>query len=173
MVRRFGTPVFTGAEEARHARREYLDQITAAQMLMQCRSPAGRRWVGQTLRATLPHLRVALNDVTVAEQDIPLDIPGRPVPVPTPGHTRGHTAYLMPSGGVLFSGDALVTGHPISRAGSGPQKLPVVFNENDAAVSAAIRSLRDIPADTLVPGHGELLRGPLSAIAAEALERTP
>jgi glyoxylase-like metal-dependent hydrolase (beta-lactamase superfamily II) len=173
MVRRFGTPVFTGMEEARHARREYLDQITPGQLLMQCRDRAGRRWVGQTLRAALPNPRVALDDVTVAEEHIPLDIPGRLVPVPTPGHTRGHTAYLMPSGGVFFSGDTLVTGHPISRAGTGPQKLPAVFNENDAAVSAAIRSLRDVPADTLVPGHGELLRGPLSAIAGEALERTP
>jgi glyoxylase-like metal-dependent hydrolase (beta-lactamase superfamily II) len=173
MVQRFGTPVFTGAEEARHARREYLDQITAGQLLMQCRYRAGRRWVWQTLRAVLPHSRVALNEVTVAEPGIPLDIPGRLVPVPTPGHTRGHTAYLMPSAGVLFSGDALVTGHPISRAGTGPQKLPAVFNENDAAVSAAIRSLRDIPADVLVPGHGELLRGSLADIAAAALERTP
>jgi glyoxylase-like metal-dependent hydrolase (beta-lactamase superfamily II) len=173
MVARFGTPVFTGAEEARHARREYLDQITPGQLLMQCRYRAGRRWVGQTLRAVMPHLRVALSDVTVAEPHIPLDIPGRLVPVPTPGHTRGHTAYLLPSGGVFFSGDALVTGHPISRAGTGPQKLPSVFNESEVAASAAIRSLREVPADVLVPGHGELLRGPLSAIAAAALQRTP
>jgi glyoxylase-like metal-dependent hydrolase (beta-lactamase superfamily II) len=171
MADRFGTPVFTGAEEARHARREYLDQITPGQML-QCRHRAGLRWVTQTLRAVLPHLRVALDDVTAVEPDVALDIPGRLIPVPTPGHTRGHTAYLMPAAGVLFSGDTLVTGHPISRAGTGPQKL-AVFNENDAAVSAAIRSLRGVPADALVPGHGELLRAPIAEIVAEALDRTP
>jgi glyoxylase-like metal-dependent hydrolase (beta-lactamase superfamily II) len=54
MVRRFGTEVITGAEEARH---EYLDQITARQTLMQCRYRAGRRWVAQTLRAVLPPAR--------------------------------------------------------------------------------------------------------------------
>jgi glyoxylase-like metal-dependent hydrolase (beta-lactamase superfamily II) len=173
MVERFGTPVFTGAEEARHARREYLDQISPLQMVRQCRRRAGLRWVAQTLRAALPHLRVALREVGVAEPDVPLDIPGRLVPVPTPGHTRGHTAYLMPAAGVLFSGDALVTGHPISRAGTGPQKLPAVFNENEAATSAAIRNLRDVPADMLVPGHGQLLRAPMASIVAEALDRTP
>jgi glyoxylase-like metal-dependent hydrolase (beta-lactamase superfamily II) len=173
LVKRFGTPVLTGAEEARHARREYLDQITPGQLLAQCRYRAGRRWVGQTLRAVLPHLRVALDDVTVVEPGVALDVPGRLVPVPTPGHTPGHTAYLMPSAGVLFSGDALATGHPISRVGVGPQKLPAVFNHDDAAVSAAIGSLRDVPADVLVPGHGELLRAPVAEIVTEALDRTP
>jgi glyoxylase-like metal-dependent hydrolase (beta-lactamase superfamily II) len=173
MVDRFGTPVFTGAEEARHARREYLDQITPGQMLLQCRHRAGLRWVTQTMRAVLPHLRIALDDVTAVEPHVALDMPGRLIPVPTPGHTRGHTAYLLPSAGVLFSGDTLVTGHPISRAGTGPQKLPAVFNENNAAVSAAIRSLREVPADVLVPGHGELLRAPIAEIVAEALDRTP
>jgi glyoxylase-like metal-dependent hydrolase (beta-lactamase superfamily II) len=173
MRRRWGTPVMTGAEETRHARREYLEQITPAQMLRQCTRPAGLRWVTTTLRAVGPHLRMALDDVAAVSPHIPLDVPGNLVAVPTPGHTRGHTSYLMASTGVLFSGDTLVTGHPLSRVGTGPQKLPSVFNESDAGVTAAIQSLEDLPAETLVPGHGDVVRAPIAAIVEEALQRTP
>ncbi len=33
-----------------------------------------------------------------------LDIPGRPVPVPTPGHTSGHSAFHLPERGALLVG---------------------------------------------------------------------
>ncbi|MFD7658992.1 MBL fold metallo-hydrolase [Actinosynnema sp. NPDC059797] len=171
LTRRCGAPVMTGAEEARHARREYLEQITPAQMLRQCARPAGLRWVATTVRAVVPHLRMALDDVTAVEPHVPLDVPGGLVAVPTPGHTRGHTAYLMPSTGVLFSGDALVTGHPLSRLGAGAQRLPAVFNESEAGVTAAIEGLRDLPADTLAPGHGDLVRAPLADLVDRALSR--
>jgi len=173
LVDRYRTPVLTGAEEARHARREYLDQISPGQMLRECGRWAGLRWVAATVRAVVPHARMALADVGAVEPGVALDVPGGLVAVPTPGHTRGHTAYLMPSAGVLFSGDTLVTGHPTSRVGSGPQKLPTVFNEDERGVTAAIRGLRELPADTLVPGHGGLLRAPVAAVVDEALRRTP
>lgn len=57
-------PVLTGEEEVHHARRDYLDQITPAQMLRQCSYGRGRRWVAQTLRAALPHLSMAIADAT-------------------------------------------------------------------------------------------------------------
>ncbi len=172
MAARFGTPVMTGAEEARHARREYLEQITPGQMLRQCTRPAGVRWVVATVRAVgLGNIKMALDEVTAVEPGVPLDVPGGLVAVPTPGHTRGHTAYLMPSAGVLFSGDTLVTGHPISRLGAGAQKLPSVFNESEDGVDRAVESLRDLPADTLVPGHGEVARAPIAALVDRALRR--
>jgi len=168
-----GLPVLTGAEEARHARREYLEQIGPLEMLAQCRTRAGARWVATTLRAVGRHVRMALDEVTEVPADVPLDVPGRLVPVPTPGHTPGHTSFLMPSAGVLFSGDALVTGHPLSRLGPGPQRLPSVFNGSEPGVSASLRRLREVPADVVVPGHGPVWRGPLDAIVEEALRRTP
>jgi glyoxylase-like metal-dependent hydrolase (beta-lactamase superfamily II) len=170
---RFGTKVLTGEEEARHARREYLEQIGVTQMIAQCYRWAGIRWVAATLRAVLPHAKMALRDVDAVPAGVALDLPGGLVPISTPGHTPGHTSYLMPSTGTLFSGDTLVTGHPISRVGPGPQKLPRVFNSSESGVLAAIASLRDIPADTLVPGHGELLRTPIAQVVEDALSRTP
>ncbi|QFZ19183.1 MBL fold metallo-hydrolase [Saccharothrix syringae] len=172
MTGRYGTPVMTGAEEARHARREYLEQITPAQMLRQCTRPAGLRWVAATVRAVGPaNVKMALDEVVAVEPNTPLDVPGGLVAVPTPGHTRGHTAYLMPSTGVLFSGDTLVTGHPLSRLGTGAQRLPEVFNESEDGVTEAIESLRGLPADVLVPGHGEPVRAPVATLVDRALNR--
>ncbi len=172
LVAGFGTPVMTGAEEARHATREYLEQITPLQMLAQCRRLSGARWVAATVRAVLPHARMALEDVVAVDPGAPLDLPGGLVAIPTPGHTRGHTSFLLPSTGVLFSGDALVTGHPLSQRGPGPQKLPSVFNHDEAGVAAAIEGLAAVPADTLVPGHGAVLRGPLARVVEDALSTT-
>lgn len=164
-------PVFTGEEEARHARREYLEQISPLQMLQQCTRHAGRRWVRQTLGAVLPKASMRLTDVTGVPAGEPLDVPGGLVPVATPGHTSGHTAWLLPSAGVLFTGDALVTGHPISRLGDGPQLLPSVFNEDEEVMVSSVRALADLPADTVVPGHGPHVRGSLPELVAAL--RTP
>ncbi|MGM1061713.1 MBL fold metallo-hydrolase [Saccharothrix sp. Mg75] len=172
VVARCGAPVMTGAEEARHARREYLEQITPVQMLRQCTRVAGVRWVADTVRAVgLANLKMKVDDVVAVEPGVPLDVPGGLVAVPTPGHTRGHTAYLMPSTGVLFSGDTLVTGHPISRLGTGAQKLPAVFNESEEGVERAVAGLRDLPADTLVPGHGRHVQAPVATLVDRALNR--
>ena len=170
---RHDVPVLTGEEEARHARREYLEQITPAQMLRQCTRHAGRRWVRQTLRAVLPKASMRLTDVTAVPAGVALDVPGGLVPVATPGHTSGHTAWLLPSAGVLFSGDALVTAHPISRLGTGAQLLPSVFNEDEAEMVRSLRGLTDLPADTVVPGHGPHLVGSLEAIVGEAVSAGP
>ncbi|WP_051342188.1 MBL fold metallo-hydrolase [Pseudonocardia spinosispora] len=166
MTSRYGTPVVTGEEEVRHARRDYLQQMTPAEMLGQCRHLRGVTWVGQTLKAVLPHLKMALTDVRAVPFDVALDVPGGLVPVSTPGHTNGHTAYLLPSAGVLFSGDALVTGHPLSTLPPGPQLLPSVFNHDEPRMITGLRELGALPADILVPGHGDVARGALSDLVA-------
>lgn len=170
---RHDVPVLTGEEEARHARREYLEQISPLQMLQQCGRRVGRRWVRQTLGAVLPKASMKLTDVTGVQAGDPLDVPGGLVPVATPGHTSGHTAWLLPAAGVLFTGDALVTAHPISRLGTGAQLLPSVFNEDEAEMERSLRALIDLPADTVVPGHGPHLVGSLTAMVAEAVSAGP
>lgn len=168
---RSGCRVVTGADEVAHAHRERLEQVSAGRVLAQARTPAGARWVGQTLRAVGPHLRMRLSGVEAAPHESPVDAPGRLVAVDTPGHTSGHTAFLMPSSGVLFSGDALVTGHPLCRH-DGPQRLPGLFAHDEDRVLRTLRDLRDVPADVLVPGHGRPVRAPLADLVDGALERT-
>ena len=171
VVARTGARVVTGAEEARHARREYDSRVSTPRFLAQALRPGGLVWVAQALAAIGTGLRTRVHEVEVAPEDAPVDAPGALVAVPTPGHTPGHTAWLMPSTGVLFSGDALVTGHPLCRH-DGPQRLPGFFSHDQAGVTRAIASLRDVPADVLAPGHGGPVRAPLHTIVDEVLDRS-
>lgn len=98
----------------------------------------------------------------------PLDLPGAPVAVPMPGHTSGHTAYFLPAAGAVVTGDGLVTGHAVLRE-AGPQVLPGFFNSGDPL--AGLDGVAQLPADLLLPGHGEPLRRPIAAAVAEAQER--
>src|SRR4051794_6229567 len=41
-----------------------------------------------------------------------LDVPGRPRPIFTPGHTHGHVSLHFPETGVVIAGDAVVTRDP-------------------------------------------------------------
>ncbi|MEU5761483.1 MBL fold metallo-hydrolase [Nocardia sp. NPDC047648] len=153
LIERVGMPVYTGAEEVRHAKREYLQQMTPAGMLGQLRTHRGRRWVAHTLRAIHGHIRMSVPSATTSDPTTLAGLPGSLVAIPTPGHTSGHTAYLMPAEEVLFSGDALVTGHPLVRH-TGPQLLPAAFNHDESRTRASVSILAAQPARTLVPGHG-------------------
>jgi glyoxylase-like metal-dependent hydrolase (beta-lactamase superfamily II) len=100
----------------------------------------------------------------------PLDLPGRPAPVPTPGHTDGHCAYHLPDAGVLISGDALVSGHPTSRA-KGPQLLPDMFHRERARAVASLEVLAGLEGEVMLPGHGPVHHGSVRDAALRARER--
>ena len=97
-----------------------------------------------------------------------LDLPGRPTPVPTHGHTSGHTAYLLPDAGAVATGDGLITGHAVSRT-VGPQLIPPWFDHGDSA--GALAPLAALDADLVLPGHGDPWRGPVAAAVARARAR--
>ena len=67
-------------------------------------------------------------------EDVAAGLPGTPMAIPTPGHTGGHCSFVVD--GVLVSGDALVTGHPLLSR-EGPQLLPGLFNTIRTVVCAA------------------------------------
>lgn len=89
------------------------------------------------------------------------------MPIACAGHTSGHSAFHLPDKGVLITGDALVTGHPLSPV-SGPQLLPPCFAHAPADAEAALQTLADIDACVLVPGHGEPWCGTAAAAAEQA-----
>lgn len=153
LVERIGMPVYTGTEEVRHAKREYLQQITPVEMLKQLGSQRGRRWVTQTIKAARGGIKTTVPTASSAAADVLAQLPGELIPVPSPGHTSGHTAYYMPSEKVLFSGDALVTGHPLL-IDTGPQLLPSFFNHDEALTRLSAQQLAAQPVHALVPGHG-------------------
>jgi glyoxylase-like metal-dependent hydrolase (beta-lactamase superfamily II) len=163
---RYGTPVYTDPVEVAHARREYLEQLTAPQLVANLWRPGVLPWALRIVRAG------ATRDVAAPHaQPFPapgaLDLPGAPVPVPTHGHTSGHTAYFLPDAGVVITGDALITGHPTSRA-AGPQLTPAFFSRTQSEAVVALDELAGLDADVVLPGHGPLLRGPLREAVAAA-----
>ncbi|MBV2366512.1 MBL fold metallo-hydrolase [Streptomonospora nanhaiensis] len=166
---RHGAPVYAGAAEVPHVRRAFLQQVTPARILRNAWRPRVPPWVAHLVRAgALRDCRVEA--VRPLPPEGPLDVPGRPVPVPTPGHTSGHLCYHLPGRGVLVTGDALVTGHPLSRL-AGPQPLPSMFDHDRSAALASMAALRSCAADTLLPGHGPLWRGTPEDAVTRARDR--
>jgi glyoxylase-like metal-dependent hydrolase (beta-lactamase superfamily II) len=110
--------------------------------------------VFQTLRALGGHVRMKVPTATAYDENTLRQLPGGIVAVPTPGHTTGHTAYLMPDEGILFSGDALVTGHPLL-PDTGLRALPEVFNHDEAQTHTTAESLIARRPRLLIPGHGK------------------
>ncbi len=88
----------------------------------------------------------------------------------TPGHTSGHTAYLVPSAGAVATGDTLCTGHALSRV-DGPQLLEPWFDHDRFGVVTALDTLAALDAGVILPGHGPLLTAPIAEAAATARER--
>ncbi|MGV9860522.1 MBL fold metallo-hydrolase [Gordonia sp. NPDC003425] len=167
LVDRFGFPVYADPDEVGHARRDYLQQAGPLDIAPFAYRPRAWRWL-----ATVTPLGVLSRAGIAGTQPFPepLDLPGRPLPVAAHGHTDGHSAYLVADGEVLVSGDALVSGHPVS-AITGCQCLPGAFNHDDAANRRSVEKFTELDATTLYPGHGPRAEGSVADMAAEALSR--
>lgn len=106
-----------------------------------------------------------LKDVTPFEAGAVLDVPGRPRPVATPGHTEGHVSFVFEALGAVVTGDAIVTLDVLTRR-RGPQLMPDPLNGDPHRTRASLEVLAGLEADTLLTGHGEPFRGaPRDAVA--------
>jgi glyoxylase-like metal-dependent hydrolase (beta-lactamase superfamily II) len=151
--------VLTSDVEARHAHREFFEQATPRDVIANIWRPGFLPWSLSVVRiGATKHVSVPQAEPFPAPG--PLDVPGGPVPIPTPGHTSGHCCYHLPGIGAIVTGDTLVTAHPTSPV-HGPQTLLPVFNHDQAGTVAALDILQDIDADLILPGHGPLHRGAL------------
>ncbi|MFD1657581.1 MBL fold metallo-hydrolase [Streptomyces caeni] len=162
--RTHGTPVLMHEAELAHARREFLHQVSVGQVLANGWRPGVLPWAVHALRAGgTAHIPVIEPQAFPGEGR--LDVPGRPLPVLTPGHTDGHCAYHLADAGILITGDALVSGHPTARR-RGPQLLPRMFHRDRARALDSLTALEGLDADVLLPGHGPLI-GTAVATAVE------
>ncbi|MEU5740568.1 MULTISPECIES: MBL fold metallo-hydrolase [Streptomyces] len=164
-----GTPVLMHEAEVPHARRDFLQQVSVGTVLRNAWRPGVLPWMVHVLRTggTEQHPVTA---PAAFPADGALDLPGRPVPVHTPGHTDGHCVYHLPDAGVVISGDALVSGHALSRT-EGPQLLPGLFHHDRAGAVASLDVVAALEGDVLLPGHGPVHRGPVKDAADLARER--
>ncbi len=95
-----------------------------------------------------------------------LAVPGQPRAVHAPGHTPGSCALFLERQRVLLTGDTLVTWNPLTGR-PGPQIMPSGLNRDTQQALASLDALRDVPAEVLLPGHGD----PWTDGAAEAARR--
>lgn len=163
---RYGIDVFAHPDELALARGEVHEQAKPLDIAPQAWRPRTLRWLADVVRVgALGHVDMPYAQAfPVGAEGAPLDLPGAPVPVLCPGHTSGHTAFLLP-GGVAATGDALVTGHPLSGS-TGPQLLPGFFSADPERTAQTLDAIAALDADQLAPGHGAPWRGePAHAVA--------
>ena len=160
LLSRHDVPVLMAAQELPLATGEQEKPGSGSELVRMAWRPNVAMWLGRVIRSGALH-EEPLRGAQTWSDGGPLDLPGRPVPVASPGHTPGHTAYFFPEHGVLATGDALATAHPLTAAHT-PHLLPSVFNASDAGALAALDALAAVDADVIVPGHGDVWRGPIA-----------
>jgi glyoxylase-like metal-dependent hydrolase (beta-lactamase superfamily II) len=97
---------------------------------------------------------VPIHEVSTFEDGETLDVPGRPRAVHAPGHTEGNCAIFFESRRVLVTGDALSTRNPLTGR-RGPQIAPDGLNRDSERALRSLDALAGVPADLLLPGHGD------------------
>ena len=109
---------------------------------------------------------VPVQEVSTFADGDTLDVPGRPRVVHAPGHTPGSASLLIEGRRVLLSGDTLVTRNPLTGR-VGPQIMPSGLNRDTPQALRSLDALTSVPADVLLPGHGE----PWTGGTAEAVRQ--
>ncbi|WP_058233983.1 MBL fold metallo-hydrolase [Devriesea agamarum] len=152
----YGVPVYVSAQEETNARGVEHFSLTAAGLLRRIYKPGVLPWLRKALTVGVQK-KAHVSAPTILSALALKDLPGSPTAVVTPGHTPGHTCYHLAGQGVLVSGDALVTGHPIARS-NGPQLLPAMFDHDREKAAAALQVIGQVDANILLPGHGSMMR---------------
>jgi glyoxylase-like metal-dependent hydrolase (beta-lactamase superfamily II) len=94
----------------------------------------------------------------------PLDLPGRPQIIETPGHTAGHCSVLLPNLGLLLTGDAMVNfDYASGKVGIGLHR----FNEDLERAQASLEQFAGLEAEMVLFGHGDPWTGGVNS----AIER--
>ncbi len=92
-------------------------------------------------------------EVRAFDDEAVLDVPGRPQPVHTPGHTHGHTAYFFADRDAIIVGDALATVEPYSGR-RGAYLISGAANADSQQALASLQRIADTGAATVLVGHG-------------------
>ncbi len=163
----YGTPVYCHPEEVGHAKREYLEQVSILDIALRIWRPRWAVWGVHVVRSG-GLIRDGIPTTQPLTAEAAAGLPGHPIAIYTPGHTSGHCSYLVD--GVLASGDALITGHPLLRRG-GPQLLPAVFSHSQQNCIRSLSALSLLETEVLLPGHGPVWRGPIREATDAAIAR--
>lgn len=156
---KYGTPILSCATERPQLLGEEKFQVTIGAALPYLWRPVILRWAVHAIRAGGMQ-RNNIPTATAWDVETLSSLPGTPMPIPTPGHTPGHCAYFLPATKTVISGDALVTGHPISSR-SGPQLLHPMYHHDPAMALRSLDALATCGGELILPGHGPAYHGVL------------
>lgn len=145
-------PVFVHPADSRLAAHPYRYRPRRNRVGYLVTHPGGWRPIGQMAAAGALTVRGVKQ--TLPLQAGPLDLPGRPVAVLTPGHTAGHCAFLLADRDVLLCGDALVTLDPYTGQ-EGPQIVADGATADPDQALGSLAALARTGVATLLTGHGE------------------
>lgn len=158
-----GSSVHTHRNEVRHATGEVHERVRAIELIARVWRPSVAAFAFDSITsgATKP---TPVAEVT-AFDDGPIDVPGHPLPIPTPGHTSGHCSFHLVDHGIVVSGDALVSRNVLTNR-PGPRLMPRIFNHDWEQAAASLDALSGLDADVILPGHGPVLyMTPAEAVA--------
>lgn len=160
-------PVWVHAADERLTRHPYRYAHERARLTYPFRYPAALPALWRMTRAGALAVR-GIDDacVLVPHQELL----GRPVVLPTPGHTAGHVALHFPDRDALVVGDALVTLDPYTGA-TGPQIVAGAATADSAEALASLDVLAATGAGVVLPGHGEPWRDGIRNAVDEARRR--
>lgn len=95
-----------------------------------------------------------ITDTRPLDTATPLQIPGRPLAIHTPGHTDGHCILHFPDRDTVLAGDAVVTLDPYTGK-SGPQIVASAATKDTGQALASLQAIGATGATTVLTGHGE------------------
>lgn len=160
----FRTPILASPAGAREVTGEDRTQVTLPQVLLRAWNPAVLKWMVHAIKAGA--LRPGnIENVSTWDEEKLRNLPGSPVAVTTPGHSPGHVAYYLPEAKTVATGDALITGHTVSR-GTGPQMLHPMFHHDLPQALGSLDALAPLDASIILPGHGPAARTPIAGAVA-------
>lgn len=165
----YGIPVYSSIDEVQHLKRVYLQQVGLVEIIGNIMGYGVLQWV----TAIAPLLRDRSETKVEAAEPFPVDsqghvaVPGRPLIVPLPGHTSGHSGLYFEDNGVFVSGDAMVTGHRTLRF-TGPQLLPPMFHHDLPLCRESLGWVPDLGTVTMLPGHGPSRTGQIKSLIRSA-----
>jgi glyoxylase-like metal-dependent hydrolase (beta-lactamase superfamily II) len=164
-----GARVLVHPAEAEHAAGARIEQASKGAVLKRAWRPSAASWARHVKKLDAEHVERLTTVDTFYPHGGPLDVPGHPVAVHTPGHTSGHCAFHLLERGVLMAGDAVMTEHALVKK-SGLQLMPDVLNTDSARARDSLKQLVWLEANVVVPSHGPAFRGSPAKAVDMALE---
>ena len=154
--RELGVPLWTHAEEVSVASHPWRYDHERSR-LPYLRNPAFPRALASMTASGALWVKGTGDVRPFAAPNGELDVPGRPRPVFTPGHTHGHCALDFPDRGAVITGDAVVT-FDVYTGESGPRIVAGAATANSKRALSSLEAIAATGAETVLPGHGDVWR---------------